>query len=452
MATSRRSNSAKPEDLVKVLRAHLPQGLDKKYLDHEPSMIVSAYEDLISDILLRTPRPTKTLLQAAAVRSWEQVKGSEAETWAERVAKAVSYCYNKRLQVSTGARLTPAVRRIIQQISKNSFGANKVRDEKKPKRALKPAPSDASTMNKRKRPKNKLEDVCPDTKQPEKKQQTISSSSNMSSEELRSLYGLPPTSNPSSSSKGGPQIALDVDAEMIESSCEEVEVIDGKVDESGPASAAPKPLQFWDGSKLAMVRTVRGKKVVAGMVEGPGGFLLAKFQGEDAFETEVPNLVMHGANLRPKPVKPKKRPKSKAKSKAKAAQGKAKGKAKGVAKKPAPAEVAPSVDHDAQEVAADALVPSEGDEQVGYQYDPEVPVPEDAKYTCMYYKKDNKIGIRIFGRFHGEKFEKQVFSFGGRKCDKSEEALRRIGWQAVAKMQKERQPPAVVESWAKGEV
>ena len=38
-------------------------------------MIVAAYEELIADILLRTARPTKVLLQAAAVKSWEQVKG-----------------------------------------------------------------------------------------------------------------------------------------------------------------------------------------------------------------------------------------------------------------------------------------------------------------------------------------------------------------------------------------
>ncbi|CAE7684291.1 unnamed protein product [Symbiodinium sp. CCMP2592] len=384
MSTSRRSNSAKPEDLVKVLRAHLPNGLDKKYLDHEPSMIVSAYEELISDVLLRTPRPTKTLLQAAAVKSWEQVKGSEAETWAERVAKAVSYCYSKRLQVSTCARQPPAVRRIIQQISKNIFGS-KAREESKPKRALKPAPSDASTIAKRKRSKSKQLPV--DLTQAEKKQHTDSpSSKGMSNEMLRSLYGLPPTSNPSSSSKGGAETLLDADAEIIDSSCEEIEGDVGEggmVIEGGPAGAAPNPLQFWDGSMLAMVRTVRGKKIAAKMEE---------------------------------------------------------------------AEDPPHADHDAPEVAPDAVVPSEGDEQVGYQYDPEVPVPEDASYTCMYYKKDNKIGVRIIVKFDGKKFEKQVFSFGGRRCDMSEEALRKIGWQAVAKMREERQTPAVVESWAKGQV
>ena len=88
VSLTRRSNSAKPKDLVKVLKAHLPQGLDKKYLDHEPGMLVQAYEDIISDVLLRTSRPTKSLLQSAAVKAWQNVKTSEAETWGSQVAKA----------------------------------------------------------------------------------------------------------------------------------------------------------------------------------------------------------------------------------------------------------------------------------------------------------------------------------------------------------------------------
>ena len=37
----RRSNSASPDDLVKVFRSHLPAGLDKKYLEHDPEQIVA---------------------------------------------------------------------------------------------------------------------------------------------------------------------------------------------------------------------------------------------------------------------------------------------------------------------------------------------------------------------------------------------------------------------------
>ena len=49
----RRSNSARPDDLVKVFRSHLPAGLDKKYLEHDSEQIVANYEEVISDILLR---------------------------------------------------------------------------------------------------------------------------------------------------------------------------------------------------------------------------------------------------------------------------------------------------------------------------------------------------------------------------------------------------------------
>ena len=46
----RRSNSASPDDLVKVFRSHLPAGLDEKYLEHDSEKIVANYEEVIGDI------------------------------------------------------------------------------------------------------------------------------------------------------------------------------------------------------------------------------------------------------------------------------------------------------------------------------------------------------------------------------------------------------------------
>ena len=53
----------------------MSQGRDKEYLEHDPELTVG-YEELISDLLLRTTRPAKTLLSAAAaaVRAWQSLK------------------------------------------------------------------------------------------------------------------------------------------------------------------------------------------------------------------------------------------------------------------------------------------------------------------------------------------------------------------------------------------
>ena len=50
-------------------------------------------------------------------------------------------------------------------------------------------------------------------------------------------------------------------------------------------------------------------------------------------------------------------------------------------------------------------------------------------YSIMYYKNSNNIGAR---RRHGRK--EQAFSFGGRKCQLSEEQLREYADQALEKL------------------
>ena len=50
-------------------------------------------------------------------------------------------------------------------------------------------------------------------------------------------------------------------------------------------------------------------------------------------------------------------------------------------------------------------------------------------YCILYYQKDNRIGMRqCFGN------RRQVFSFGGKSCEKSEEALRAIGREAAERL------------------
>ena len=267
----RRSNSASPDDLVKVFRSHLPAGLDKKYLEHDPEQIVANYEEVISDILLRTPRPTKGLLSQTATRAWQDVKASEADAWSERICKDVSYCYSKRLQVTTGVRLSAPVRRIIQQINKNCFKSKK--DPAPAKRPL--LPHDSS-------PKAAPKKAAKTEKAP---------AGQMSAADLLKMYTLEPL--PSSND---PQIVeVDSASEISEESDQMKEPAN-----NAAGSAEGQGLQFWDSSKLCMVRSKEGKKVYAKMSEGEGGFLLAQFEGDaNPVQTEVPNLVLHGAGMVP---------------------------------------------------------------------------------------------------------------------------------------------------------
>ena len=138
------------------LRLHMPGGLDKKYLESDPEVIVENYEGLISDLLVRTTRPTKCVLAAAAQKAWLNVKQTEGNMWAERIAKAVSHCYNKRLQSSIGVRLKPSVRRVMATINKYcTLQAERKPVKEKSKRSLKKVESAASTAASADEPKLK---------------------------------------------------------------------------------------------------------------------------------------------------------------------------------------------------------------------------------------------------------------------------------------------------------
>ena len=144
----------------------------------------------------------------------------------------------------------------------------------------------------------------------------------MSAADLLKMYNLEPL--PSSND---PQIVeVDSASEISEESDQMKEPAD-----NAAGSAEGQGLQFWDSSKLCMVRSKEGKKVYAKMSEGEGGFLLAQFEGNaNPAQTEVPNLVLHGAGM-----VPEKRPGAAKKAAAKKAAAKKAAAKKAVAKKPA---------------------------------------------------------------------------------------------------------------------
>ena len=240
----------------------MPGGLDKKYLESDPEVIVENYEGLISDLLVRTTRPTKCVLAAAARKAWLNVKQTEGNMWAERIAKAVSHCYNKRLQSSTGVRLKPSVRRVMATINKYcNLQVERKPVKEKGKRSLKKVESAASTATSADEPKLKK------------------AKTKMSTEDLRKMYGLKASDMLKSSSSMGPC--------MVESSSEEqqdaaqaltVENPKLENDHVMPAKGTA-PLQFWDNASLCMVRICQGQKIKATMKQHESGFLTAKFKG-----------------------------------------------------------------------------------------------------------------------------------------------------------------------------
>ena len=113
----RRSNSSTPEELSKVLKTFLPNGLGDKYLQANPEDVAIAYEQIIVEMLMLSARPTQSWITSAVLKTYQTVGSSEAKSFGQQLAQTCQYCFRKKLQVTTGKKVSGAMRRILSVIS-----------------------------------------------------------------------------------------------------------------------------------------------------------------------------------------------------------------------------------------------------------------------------------------------------------------------------------------------
>ena len=97
----RRSNSSTPEELSKVLKTFLPNGLGDKYLQANPEDVAIAYEQIIVEMLMLSARPTQSWITSAVLKTYQTVGSSEAKSFGQQLAQTCQYCFRKKLQVTT---------------------------------------------------------------------------------------------------------------------------------------------------------------------------------------------------------------------------------------------------------------------------------------------------------------------------------------------------------------
>ena len=192
------------------------------------------YEDLA--------RPTKNLLSTAALKAWQARKSSEAEAFGSRIASAVSWCYTKRSQVTTGVKLNPAARRVLAQINKLCFNYTPSRSFSIPKDNCRRLP--ASKASKGSKPSK-----------PEKPRASGSKETgSMSTAELRAFYDLGPATAATTRKQEEQEF------EIISSGSEDA-VMDApsshkkKDEQKSPKKLEKKkPVEYFDNTLLCLVR------------------------------------------------------------------------------------------------------------------------------------------------------------------------------------------------------
>ena len=164
----------------------MPGGLDKKYLESDPEVIVENYEGLISDLLVRTTRPTKCVLAAAAQKAWLNVKQTEGKHVGGKDCQSSISLLQQKAPEFNRCQIEPSVRRVMATINKYcNLQVERKPVKEKGKRSLKKVESAASTATSADEPKLKK------------------AKTKMSTEDLYKMYGLKASDMLKSSSSMG---------------------------------------------------------------------------------------------------------------------------------------------------------------------------------------------------------------------------------------------------------
>ena len=216
---------------------------------------------------------------------------------------------HQKSQVTTGVKLKPAVRRVLAQINKLCFNYTPKQKLQHPKRQLQKTASQASQASKASKGSKPSK---PEKPRPSRSKETGS----MSTAELRAFFDLGPATAATARkqeeqefeiiSSGSEDAVMDAPSSHKEKKKTEAKKKDEQ--KSTKKLEKKKPVEYFGNTLLCLARMHLGKKVAATMKEGSGGFLLAEFEGEEAVQTEIPNLVLHGGGLLGSGKKPMKRP------------------------------------------------------------------------------------------------------------------------------------------------
>ena len=295
MFKERTKNVACPNDVAKVARAELVKGIDAEIFSSvDSSKICDEYGDFICALLDKTPRPIASVISKGVMIGISCTK-AEAELFGKQIAAAVSSCRTKKRSFTSGAKLSFGTAKIIKKILRTD--GDEPQQSKNTKKRRSPSPQCESPGFKRRRLRCKsspsalsLASMSDDGGCEEK---AISSDDDLADElqNIRKLYAK--------------SSFLCLDSSSSSSMCLPLSSSNIKQDKKDePMHTAPASADQGDVNKkthahwvspatMTLNRFDSSANVESAHLEpGPEGFCIARFEGEPATATEVPNLVL----------------------------------------------------------------------------------------------------------------------------------------------------------------
>ena len=409
MAKQRVRNEAAPEEVAKVCRAELVNGLEKnKYMSTDSAIIAENYLAFILALLDLTLRPTAKLLAQAVKLAFKPEQG-EAENFGYAIHGCVKFARNKVKSLASGAKLPSAIKAIAVKLKAKRAAPSRLNQSLR-KRALQrhvSAETAASTVSSA---PTVIKDFFGGQDEPAESSAACGSKDKPMPHWMAMLEKTP------EGKKATPKLPVaDSLVEIVSS--QEVES-QGVAEAQGPeAATARRKLVWFDASELVIKRlsASTGTEEKAAMAAGPRGFLMATFLGEEPMETECPNLLLEKKTT---VASVKKRPAHK--------------KTKATESKKAPATNCEEQAEETQlyeEAEAAAEEAAEEEHAAAEQGQHTEPKPDARRYLKMRYKANEKrkhVSYAIRRKF-GDK--KQICNFSCRQ--KSEKEVQAISDQVL---------------------
>lgn len=415
-----RSACTVPKGIVaQFLKGHVKSLEDGAYSQDSLEDVVASYKDLLVSFASTTERMNAGLIIAAAT---EVFGGPPAQLrhFGQRLAEAFAYCRRKARSMSSGAKLSPAVRAVTAAMSQRSS----------PKKVLPVASGGTSAASS----SADLSPVatameCP-RELPKCKRQK--STLDMRTSEIYALYGCAAPPVPPPQPRAEPVNVLSsqevLSSQDTQDPLDEMDV--GRTSGSPPKGAGSPLCTFVDHAKMCCVRVSSAGREEAVLTEGEDGFAQAVF-GSEVVQTEVPNILVALANKQSDPQVIGRRLNRKTRSSQSAGLT---GNGGGVVPS---AGVPPGLAS-----GSDAIVPALTADTTASA----CPAEPHRRYLKMWYKLSHMFGIRQ--KFGGKK---QVFAIGGKMCGLTMQELSGIADEAIQKLHAGSSEEAA-KTWARSEV
>ena len=116
----RSNNNASPEELTKVLSLLQKKPPQSTFYCMTTEQQIAEKEDLLTEMILLSARPTISWVSTALKMVWQRSEVESIDRFAKALTFCSQYCFQKSLQATTGSKLSPSVKRIVQTILRSS--------------------------------------------------------------------------------------------------------------------------------------------------------------------------------------------------------------------------------------------------------------------------------------------------------------------------------------------